>query len=430
VPCSPLPSRHRKDLVEALRALAGPARQSNGRGIIPQHIVAQSRSTYALLLCLCLGACPHPVSAAQREPDRKPLPAPLLPAEQAWTISLPSPPATQGTLDESRAYIPLQSGELLAITLASPCEPVVGDDVLYAAGKGELQAVRASTGDLIWRSGLDAELIAAPILQDDTIVLLVKPDQLRALRKADGSETWRRDAGGQLSSPIVTADSSAVVVASGNRLSRFALIDGRPQWERELSGVLGRPTLAGDRIFVGSTDNHLYALDAANGRLAWPRWRAGGDVIGAAADDRLVFVASLDNLLRALRRNSGNQVWKRELSTRTIALPSAFGGIVLVTGNSPTLSTFDASSGEPIGSFSVAADLQGVPLVDSTPEPFRVAMIAVTRDARAIGLRPTGMMFRELPLTPLQTLPGRSLNREPLTLPKVHPSTPGSETSK
>ena len=108
-------------------------------------------------------------------------------------------------------------------------------------------------------------------------------------------------------------------------------------------------------------------------------------MVGAAANDRFVYVASLDNLLRALRRGSGNQVWKRDLSTRTIAPPSTFGGIVLVTGNDPTLSTFDADSGAPIAKFSVAADLQGVPLVDSTLEPFRVAMVVVTRDARRLG---------------------------------------------
>jgi outer membrane protein assembly factor BamB len=273
-------------------------------------------------------------------------------------------------------------------------------------------------------------LIAAPILQDDTLILLVKPNELRALSKADGSELWRRTVGGQLSSPTLSVDSSGVVVASGSHMSRFARSDGRLQWTRELSGVLGRPTLAGNRIFVGSTDNHLYALDAENGRLAWPKWRAGGDVVGAAADDRFVYVASLDNLLRGLRRSSGNQVWKRDLATRTIAPPSTFGGIVLVTGNSPTLSTFDAATGEPIGSFSVPADLQGMPLVDMSLDPFRVAVIAVTRDARAIGLRPTGMMFRELPLTPIQALPGRPLNREPLGLPGPHPSTPEEATSR
>lgn len=401
--------------------------------------MAQSLSTYVLLLCLCLGACPQPIAAAQREPEKKPLPVPLLPAEQAWTVALPAPAAAQGALDESRAYIPLQSGDVVAIdretgervwsiTLPTSWAPVVGGDgVLYAIGNGETQAVRTDSGDLIWRSRLDAELIAAPILQDDTLLLLVKPDQLRALRTADGSEVWRRDVGRQLMSPSFTADASGVVVAGGNRLSRFALTDGQAVWDRELSGTLGRPTIADDRVFVGSTDNHLYALDAANGRLVWPRWRAGGDVVGAAADERLLFVASLDNLLRALRRGSGNQVWKRDLSTRTIAPPSTFGGIVIITGNNPTLATFNAVTGEPIGTFSAAADLQGVPLVDTTPDPFRVAMIVVTRDARAIGLRPTGMMFRELPLTPIQALPGRPLNREPIATPSAHQSSPTSD---
>jgi outer membrane protein assembly factor BamB len=385
-----------------------------------------------------LGACPHALAAAQRESEKKPLPIPLLPAEPAWTIALPALAAAQGALDESHAYIPLQSGDVVAIdretgksvwsiTLATSWAPVVGDGVLYAIGSSETQAVRTDSGDLVWRSSLDAEPIAAPILQDDTLLLLVKPGQLRALRTVDGSEVWRRDLGWQLMSPSLTADASGVVVAGGNRVCRFALTDGQAVWERELSGTLGIPTIADDRVFVGSTDNHFYALDAANGRLVWPRWRAGGDVVGAAADDRLVFVASLDNLLRALRRGSGNQVWKRDLSTRTIAPPSTFGGIVIITGNNPTLATFNAETGEPVGSFSAGADLQGVPLVDTTPDPFRVAMIAVTRDARAIGLRSTGMMFRELPLTPIQTLPGRSLNREPIAPPSAHQPSAASD---
>ena len=180
--------------------------------------------------------------------------------------------------------------------------------------------------------------------------------------------------------------------------------------------MLGRPVVDGDRVFVGSTDNYLYALDVRDGTLAW-RYAAGGDVVGAAADDRFVYFAALDNLLRALRRGSGNQVWKRASRPGRLRRPSTFGGIVLVTGNSPTLSTFNATTGLPIANFTMPADLQGMPLVDPTLEPFRVAVIAVTRDARAIGLRPAGMMFRELPVVPLQSLPGRPLNREPLSTP-------------
>jgi hypothetical protein len=143
--------------------------------------------------------------------------------------------------------------------------------------------------------------------------------------------------------------------------------------------------------------------------------------VGATADDRFVYFAALDNLLRALRRGSGNQVWKRDLTTRTIAPPSTFGGIVVVSGNNPALAAFNAATGDPADKFELAGDVQGIPLVDTTLLPFRVAMIVITRDGRAIGLRPTRMMFREQPLAPLLTLPGRILTREPISLPTAHP---------
>jgi outer membrane protein assembly factor BamB len=385
-----------------------------------------------------LGACPQPVGG-QQNTTRKPLPVPLLPAEQAWNISLASPPSAPGALDETRAYIPLQSGEIVAlnretgvrewsVSIASSWAPIVSDGVVYAAGADQVQAVHASGGGPIWRTTLNVDVVTAPALQGNLLLLLLKPDQLVALRRSDGSEAWRYTIETPSGSPMMVADATGVYVASGSRLSRYDGRDGHLEWERELPGALSRPAPAGNRVFVGSTDNNLYSLDASSGRLAY-RSRAGGDVVGAAANDQFVYVASLDNLLRGLRRASGNQVWKRNLTTRTIAPPSTFGGIVLVTGNDPTLSTFDAATGTPIGNFLLAADLQGVPLVDSTPEPFRVAIVVVTRDARAIGLRPTGMMFRELPLAPIQTLPGRPLNREPLSVPKSQTATPNSQPS-
>jgi outer membrane protein assembly factor BamB len=408
-------------------------RPSNGRGIIPQHIVAHAPLTYVLLLCACLGACPQAALAGQQTNDRKPLPAPLLPVEEAWNVSLPSPPSGQSALDADRAYIPLQSGEVVAlhretgdtdwsIMLSTSWAPLVSDGVVYAAGTGEVHAVRAASGDLVWRTTLDAEPMADPASWGDRIFLLVKPAQLLALRTRDGTEVWRHAIGAMSGPPMMIASATGVFVSSGSRLSRFDVSDGHLEWERDLPGLLSRPATASDRVFVGSTDNNLYALETTTGRLAY-RVRAGGDVVGAVATDQFVYVASLDNLLRALRRGSGNQIWKRNLSTRTIAPPSTFAGIVLVTGNDPTLTTFNATTGAPIASFSLAADLQGLPLVDSTLKPFRVAIVAVTRDARAIGLRPTGMMFRELPATPFQVLPGRALTREPLTPPvPQHPA--------
>ena len=390
-----------------------------------------------LFLVLWLGFCPE-ANGAQRETPLKPLPAPLLPAEVAWNEILPSPASAAGTLDDQRVYIPLQSGQIVALNretgvtewsvdLKSSWAPMISGGVLYAANTNEVLALRAVTGEPLWRVSLDAELLVAPTMQGTTIVVLLKPDQLRALRLSDGTEVWRRAIPSPSPSPSMSADSTGVIVASGSRVSRFTSSDGQLEWERELGGVLSSPAISGDRVFVGSTDNYLYALDTNKGRLLW-RYGAGGDVVGAVADERFVYFASLDNLLRALRRGNGNQVWKRDLSTRTIAPPSTFGGIVVVSGNNPALAAFNATTGDPADKFELAGDVQGIPLVDTTLVPFRVAMIVITRDGRAIGLRPTRMMFREQPLAPLSTLPGRPLNREPITLPTAHPPASGSQS--
>ena len=351
---------------------------------------------------------------------------------------LPSPASAAGTLDAQRVYVPLQSGQLVALNretgatewsvpLMSSWAPMISEGVLYAASASELLALDAASGDPLWRVNLDAELMVAPALQGNMIVVLLKPDQLRAVRLSDGSEAWRRAIPVPSASPSMGADATGVVVASGNRVSRFTSSDGQLAWERELGGSLSTPFIAGDRVFVGSTDNYLYALDTGTGRLLW-RFGTGGDVVGATADDRFVYFAALDNLLRALRRGNGNQVWKRDLSTRTIAPPSTFGGIVVVSGNNPAMAAFNATTGDPIDKLELAADVQGIPLVDAAPRPFRVAMIVITKDGRAIGLRPTRMMFREQPLTPLQALPGRILNREPFAVPNSQAPTSNSQT--
>ena len=99
-------------------------RQSNESGIIPQHIVARSRATYALLLFVALssGLCPE-ANAAQRDRSNKPLPAPLLPAEEAWNVVLPSPASAAGALDAERVYIPLQSGLSWLRSIEKPASP-------------------------------------------------------------------------------------------------------------------------------------------------------------------------------------------------------------------------------------------------------------------------------------------------------------------
>jgi outer membrane protein assembly factor BamB len=57
------------------------------------------------------------------------------------------------------------------------------------------------------------------------------------------------------------------------------------------------PAIVGDRVFIGSSDNRLYVLDAQSGKKLW-EFDAGSSITSspAAAGGRIV-VASTDGVL-------------------------------------------------------------------------------------------------------------------------------------
>jgi hypothetical protein len=248
----------------------------------------------------------------------------------------------------------------------------------------------------------------------DLVIVPMVPDEVRAFRAADGEMLWRHELGGTEGQVSLTIGIDAVFVSTpDSRIVAIDLADGKTRWEQKLPGTLAAPAAGRDRVFVGSDDNFLYALNDRSGSLEW-KWRAGGDVIGAAVDTDAVYVASLDNIVRALNRGNGNQRWMKETGTRPVMPPRIASGSVIVTGVAPVLAAFSVVSGMPMGIYAAPGDgeLAGEPLIDAVLQPFKVAAAVVTRDGRAIGLRPSGLLFRETAAVPLLTLPGKLLPRE------------------
>ncbi len=384
----------------------------------------------------------HPAYAQTPEPEVRRLP--LLPAEQAWLVTLPAAPAAGGAMDAESVYIPLgprpveampQAGteQVVALDretgerrwardLASAWPPVVAEGrVLIAAADG-IHALDVTTGERQWSTPLGGAIVAAPASAPGLLIVLTSGD-LIALRLQDGTPAWRHEIG-SVGPPaaVSVADGALYLSLKDSRVVRASLDDGRPVWERTLSGTLGPPALARDRLLVGSSDNYLYALHAADGRFAW-RYQAGGDVVGAAVHGEQIFFVALDNVLRALDRGSGNQRWKALLETRASAPPRVFEGIVLVAGLSPALAAFATDTGAALGMYAAPSDLVAPALVDPDLRPFGVAIVAITGDGRVTGLRPGQMMFREPPPVPLTVLPGRALDPdgEPPTAPSRQP---------
>jgi outer membrane protein assembly factor BamB len=373
------------------------------------------------LLFLLSGFCPHDAFGGQRSKKIEPLITPVLPVEQAWQIALPFPPSAGAAMDEMRVYIPLEGEHFSAIDretgatvwtvdIESAVPPLVHDGVVYLAASDELHALEAATGMHRWRVPLGRGPMAPMAMMQHAVIVLAAPDEVWAFNPADGSRLWLTPLGGRTGRVSMAVNETGIYVALVDRLVRVMPTDGAIRWDHELPGQLASIAVARDRVFAGSTSNDIFAFDPDRGRLVW-KFRFGGDVVGIAATDDHVFVVSLDNLVRALNRSNGNQIWKRVLTTRPTAAPQVFDGAVAVAGVA-SMATFNSKTGAPIGTYEAPTLIQGQPLVDPTPAPFAVSFLTVTRDGRAIGLRPVGMMFRDNPLAPLTVLPGRAVQKE------------------
>jgi outer membrane protein assembly factor BamB len=369
------------------------------------------------------------LAKADRKPVEPPLAA-LLPSEQAWVVTLPSPPSAAAAMDDARVYIPLQGEHVIAIDrrtgetvwmvdVESDWPPLVDEGVVYVAASDELHAIDAATGDRKWRVPLGRGPMSALVAAQDSIIALVSPDEVWAFRPSDGERLWQQSLGGQVGPASVAVDGARMFVAIGSRLVRLDLSNGATRWDRMLPGMLRSPIAANGRVFVGSTSNAFYGVDQDDGGVAW-KYRVGADVVGAAVDGDLVYVASLDNVLWAFQQGNGNRKWGKPLPTRPMAAPRAVGGIVAVSGLGYPLSTFNAKTGAPLANYDATLDLgraKFLPptLVTSALRPFSVALVVISRDGRATGQRPVAMMFRDRPLEPLLTLPGKPLTRERAT---------------
>jgi outer membrane protein assembly factor BamB len=373
----------------------------------------------ALLITTCVTAAPRPKKLP-------PEPAPLLPAEQAWMFMLDMPPSAAGAMDEDRIYVPVQGGTVRAFeretgkeVWMAPVEgawpPAIGGGRVYVAGRDTLTALDAATGDELWVQRLEQPHTIAPAWNTGWLITSSDAGEAIAIRADDGEIVWRRSLGAaSRHAALATASSLLILALDGGRVVALNLMTGETLWEETLPGTLSAPALAKDRVFIGTTNNFLYALDPEDGRVVW-KWRTGGDVIGAAVDANIVYVASLDNILRAVNRNNGNQRWKTEIPTRPSVPPIAFGDIVVLAGVAPQLDSFVGKTGAVQGNYRAPSDLQGAPLIDRTLTPYRVGIVVITRDGTMIGLRPVQMMLRDPALVPLVApLPGKALPRERL----------------
>jgi outer membrane protein assembly factor BamB len=137
---------------------------------------------------------------------------------------------------------------------------------------------------------------------------------------------------------------------------------GRPRWQFKSAPIESSPLLHGNRLFVGSWDHNVYALNAKNGRKIWS-FQADDQVNTSAAywKGRL-FIGSDGGTLYALSAKTGKLLWSAQSQSKFgsrefwYATPTVAYGRVYIGNTDGTMYVFGAKTGNllwarPLGSY-------------------------------------------------------------------------------
>ena len=238
---------------------------------------------------------------------------------------------------------------------------VVADRVVAADGYGQVVAVDRFTGKRVWKARVgdadgvgfrvwdrrDPAFVTGGVGAGEGLVLLgTTRGEVVALSLADGEERWRAKVSSEVLSPPVTDDGVVLVQTADDRLFALEAEDGSQRWAFDSQVPLltlrgtATPLVAGDRVFAGFGDGHVFAMDLASGAPVWnhrvmlPQGRTeldrivdvdGTPVLAAG----MLYAASYQGRLKALRASDGQPVWELAASTH-LDLATGYGQIYVV----------------------------------------------------------------------------------------------------
>ena len=132
---------------------------------------------------------------------------------------------------------------------------------------------------------------------------------------------------------------------------------GRPKWRFNAQPIESSPLLRNGKLYVGSWDGNVYAINAKNGRKAWAH-QTGDRVNNSAAYLKgRIFIANDAGTLYALNAGSGRVAWSASDATEFFyAAPVAAYGRIYIGSTDGTMYAYGAKTGnllwaKPLGTY-------------------------------------------------------------------------------
>lgn len=227
----------------------------------------------------------------------------------------------------------------------------IGDDV------GCLYSLNLKSGKTNWTFNTGMRIVGSPAVSEGIVVFGSANYNIYGLDAKTGKELWHISTNQAVMGAATIENGIAYIGGGDGRMFAIDIHTGKIKWSfDELKNyVLTRPLVYNQKLYFGTWDTHFYALNLADGSLAW-KWNNGNgnpklspaSVWPVAANGK-IFITAPDRYFTCLDAETGEQVWRtKEYKVRETVGLSEDGKTVYSKCMWDTIVAMDATVAEPI----------------------------------------------------------------------------------
>lgn len=357
----------------------------------------------ALLLAACAADRPKPTPLQPLEPR---IAGRLVWSAQIGALRYPLLPAVRDGVfyvaggDGEIAALQADDGRLLwRASAGAPLSAGVGSDGRFTAvvTRGN-EVVVFDGGREVWRKRVSSSVVTPPLVAGERVFVKGVDRAVHAFDALDGRRLWTLQRPGEaltLAQPgVLAAFRDTLLVGQGPRLAGVDPLRGTLRWDvamaqprgtnevERLADLVGPLVRVGDRVCARAFQSSVACADAARGAVLWSRNAGGVQAVGGDAE--LLIGADASDRITAWRAATGDVVWNNEqLLYRGLSGAVVVGPVVVFGDSEGWVHFLSAATGEQ----QLRLQTNGGPVV-GTPALSGQTLLVTTRDGGLFAFRP------------------------------------------
>ena len=262
--------------------------------------------------------------------------------------------------------------------------------VFATTGFGELVALDAASGRVLWRQKVRAPIGGAPAYGDGVVYIAARDAGAWGGRAAGGKVEWQAEG-----TPSTTGVTGVAAPALGGRMAVFPFASGEvlgtlrqggmKLWAAHVAGarpgrayaaisdLTGEPVISGGMVYAATASGRMAAIQSSTGDVIWTA--AEGAVSPVSVAGGSLFLVNDQAQLVRLDAATGARVWAVDLPYFETAKvkkqkaifasygPVLAGGGLFVASGGGLLRAFDPASGNAVGSAAIPSGAASAPVV-------------------------------------------------------------------